>query len=95
MHEMQSGLLVMPLFKVLDRMLQVERLLDSVDAVIYILDYTKLKTQEEADLLTKLKVRVLPLMFLMHNLRPMWVHAYLDHAQGWDTGYIHQCMPPM
>lgn len=36
---------------------QVERLLDSVDAVIYILDYTKLKTQEEADLLAKLKVR--------------------------------------
>ncbi|CAL8468472.1 g8012 [Coccomyxa elongata] len=34
---------------------QVERLLDSVDAVIYILDYTKLKTQEEADLLKKLK----------------------------------------
>jgi hypothetical protein len=31
--------------------------LDSVDAVIYILDYTKLKTQEEADLLRKLKVR--------------------------------------
>ena len=34
-----------------------ERLLDTVDAVIYILDYTKLKTQEEADLLSKLKVR--------------------------------------
>ena len=33
-----------------------ERLLDTVDAVIYILDYTKLKTQEEADLLSKLKV---------------------------------------
>ena len=32
----------------------VERLLDSVDAVVYILDYTKLKTQEEAELLTKL-----------------------------------------
>jgi hypothetical protein len=39
------------------RLLQVERLLDSVDAVIYILDYTKLKTQEEADLLAKLKAR--------------------------------------
>ena len=37
---------------------QVERLLDSVDAVIYILDYTKLKTQEEADLLGKLKARL-------------------------------------
>ena len=31
-----------------------ERLLDSVDAVVYILDYTKLKTTEEADLLSKL-----------------------------------------
>lgn len=39
--------------------MQVERLLDTVDAVIYILDYTKLKTREEADLLTKLKVRLL------------------------------------
>ena len=35
---------------------QVERLLDGVDAVIYILDYTKLKTKEEAELLQKLKV---------------------------------------
>lgn len=33
----------------------VERLLDSVDAVVYILDYTKLKTTEEASLLAKLK----------------------------------------
>lgn len=31
-----------------------ERLLDSIDAVVYVLDYTKLKTKEEADLLTKL-----------------------------------------
>jgi hypothetical protein len=36
---------------------QVERLLDTVDAVIYLLDYTKLKTQEEATLLQRLKVR--------------------------------------
>lgn len=35
---------------------QVERLLDGVDAVVYILDYTKLKTKEEAELLQKLKV---------------------------------------
>ncbi|KAK9830273.1 hypothetical protein WJX72_010744 [[Myrmecia] bisecta] len=34
---------------------QVERLLDGVDAVIYLLDYTKLKTQEEADTLRKLQ----------------------------------------
>lgn len=34
---------------------QVERLLESVDAVIYLLDYTKLKTQEEANLLKKLR----------------------------------------
>ena len=32
-----------------------ERLLDSVDAVVYILDYTKLKTAEEATILAKLK----------------------------------------
>ena len=38
---------------------QVERLLDGVDAAIYILDYTKLKTKEEAELLQKLKVRPL------------------------------------
>ena len=35
---------------------QVERLLDSVDAVLYLLDYSKLKTAEEATLLGKLKV---------------------------------------
>lgn len=29
----------------------VERLLDGVDAVIYVLDYTKLKTESEASLL--------------------------------------------
>ena len=34
---------------------QVERLLDSVDAVIYVLDYTKLKTAEEAEILSRLK----------------------------------------
>lgn len=32
-----------------------ERLLEGVDAVIYLLDYTKLKTQEEADLLKRLR----------------------------------------
>lgn len=31
-------------------------MLDTVDAVIYLLDYTKLKTQEEASLLQRLKV---------------------------------------
>lgn len=34
---------------------QVERLLDSVDAVIYLLDYTKLKTSDEAEVLQRLK----------------------------------------
>lgn len=34
---------------------QVERLLDSVDAVIYLLDYTKLKTADEAEVLQRLK----------------------------------------
>ena len=34
---------------------QVERLLDSVDAVIYLLDYTKLKTADEAEILQRLK----------------------------------------
>lgn len=32
-----------------------ERLLDSVDAVIYLLDYTKLKTADEAEVLQRLK----------------------------------------
>lgn len=35
--------------------IQVERLLDSVDAVIYVLDYTKLKTADEAEVLRRLK----------------------------------------
>lgn len=35
--------------------IQVERLLDSVDAVIYLLDYTKLKTADEAEILQRLK----------------------------------------
>lgn len=34
---------------------QVERLLDGVDAVIYLLDYTKLRTKDEADLFRRLK----------------------------------------
>eukprot|EP00884_Botryococcus_braunii_P002284 jgi/Botrbrau1/12056/Bobra.0295s0011.1 len=34
---------------------QVERMLETVDAVVYLLDYTKLKTQEEASLLQRLK----------------------------------------
>lgn len=34
--------------------LQVERLLDGVDAVLYLLDYTKLKTADEADLFARL-----------------------------------------
>lgn len=34
---------------------QVERLLDSVDAIIYVLDYTKLKTADEAEVLRRLK----------------------------------------
>lgn len=35
--------------------LQVERLLDGVDAVLYLLDYTKLKTQDEAAIFERLK----------------------------------------
>ncbi len=35
--------------------LQVERLLGGVDAVLYLLDYTKLKTQEEAAMFLRLK----------------------------------------
>lgn len=34
---------------------QVERLLDSVDAVCYVLDYTKLRTAEEASNFARLK----------------------------------------
>jgi hypothetical protein len=36
-------------------LLQVERLLGRVDAAIYLLDYTKLKTAEEAGVLSRLK----------------------------------------
>ena len=36
-----------------------ERLLGSVDAAVYLLDYTKLKTVEEASLFAKLKVGAL------------------------------------
>ena len=32
-----------------------ERLLDSVDAIIYVLDYTKLKTADEAEVLRRLQ----------------------------------------
>ena len=32
-----------------------DRLLDGVDAVVYLLDYTKLKTAEEADMFRRLK----------------------------------------
>ena len=32
---------------------QVDRLLEKVDAVVYLLDYTKLKTREEADVLRR------------------------------------------
>ena len=39
---------------------QVERLLGTVDAAIYLLDYTKLKTVEEATLFAKLKVAPQP-----------------------------------
>lgn len=35
--------------------LQVDGLLDTADAIIYILDYTKLKTAEEANLFSRLK----------------------------------------
>jgi hypothetical protein len=35
--------------------MQVERLLGRVDAAIYLLDYTKLKTAEEAGVLSRLK----------------------------------------
>jgi hypothetical protein len=34
---------------------QVERLLDSVDAICYVLDYTKLRTAEEASIFARLK----------------------------------------
>jgi hypothetical protein len=34
---------------------QVERLLDSVDAVCYLLDYTKLRTAEEASIFERIK----------------------------------------
>ena len=37
-----------------------ERLLGTVDAAIYLLDYTKLKTVEEATLFAKLKVAPQP-----------------------------------
>ena len=49
-----------PSEKFLLRAPQVERLLGSVDAAVYLLDYTKLKTVEEASLFAKLKVAPRP-----------------------------------
>ena len=67
----------------------VERLLDSVDAVVYILDYTKLKTSEEADLLAKLKeanpqlVRRLAerLFFVVNKIDSMHSNAGLQEEE--------------
>lgn len=59
---------------------QVERLLDSVDAVIYILDYTKLKTQEEADLLAKLKVRQSSILICYCRHQSITLETFLWHS---------------
>ncbi len=66
---------------------QVERLLDSVDAVIYLLDYTKLKTADEAEVLQRLKeinpqliARLSQRLFFVVNKADM-----IDTSEGLDA----------
>ena len=59
---------------------QVERLLDSVDAVCYLLDYTKLRTAEEASMFARIKsinpglVKRLSRRCAAHPLS-LWLHS--------------------
>ena len=67
-------------------LLQVERLLDSVDAAIYLLDYTKLKTAEEAAVLARLKA-INPALVARLSCRLFFAVNKMDQAgegQGLD-----------
>jgi hypothetical protein len=44
---------------------QVERLLGTVDAAVYLLDYTKLKTEDESTMFERLKEVRVCLLFLL------------------------------
>ena len=66
---------------------QVERLLDSVDAVIYLLDYTKLEKADEAEVLQRLKeinpqliARLSQRLFFVVNKADM-----IDTSEGLDA----------
>ncbi|GFH20932.1 uncharacterized protein HaLaN_18140, partial [Haematococcus lacustris] len=58
----------------------VERLLSGVDACVYLLDYTKLKTQDEASLLQRLK-QVNPALVRRLSQRFFFVVNKVDAAQ--------------
>jgi len=60
---------------------QVERLLDGVDAVVYLLDYTKLRTNEEAALFTRLK-QINPGLLRRLSLRLRFVVNKIDTIRG-------------
>eukprot|EP00798_Chlamydomonas_sp_ICE-L_P018264 gene18264-24718_t len=80
---------------------QVERLLDDVDAVLYLLDYTKLKTQEEEGMLRRLKEinpRLLKrlaqrLFFVVNKVDSMHVSEGLGFNVTWqyvaDVDSVH------
>ncbi|KAL6753659.1 hypothetical protein V8C86DRAFT_3139812 [Haematococcus lacustris] len=59
---------------------QVERLLDGVDACVYLLDYTKLKTQDEASIFQRLK-QVNPALVRRLSQRFFFVVNKVDAAQ--------------
>ncbi|KAK9845844.1 hypothetical protein WJX81_004061 [Elliptochloris bilobata] len=71
---------------------QVERLLGSVDAAVYLLDYTKLKTVEEASLFAKLKA-VNPALIRRLSQRLFFVVNkvdLIDRTEGLDHGAIRE-----
>lgn len=73
-----------------------ERLLGTVDAAIYLLDYTKLKTVEEATLFAKLKVAPHPglgegLQANMHTPYPCLCKALCcSHAFQFAVSSLHK-----
>lgn len=68
---------------------QVERLLEGVDSCVYLLDYTKLKTQEEANLLKRLSA-INPQLFSRLSQRLFFVINKADvvracvHLHAWQ-----------
>ena len=69
---------------------EIERLLDSVDAVIYLLDYTKLKTQEEKELLVKLRT-LNPRLFGRLSRRLFFVVNKVDQVRRPSQLQVCRC----